>query len=547
MIRSAISARFATRTFRIIARGHSAQMPGCHRFTTDGSVRRVWTSRSSVLAALVCGVTLTACEGRERSATPRPTPRSDSGVFRNVDASALDSGTSANADAAGGTDAGPGGDAAAMPDAGPGADSGHPADGGPSAVDAGHTMDATTTDGGHTTTTDAGPVMDAGAPSCMFGGITAPSRLDPRARIPATRLDDLEACVQARPSDAAALVTAFLGEVATAGWGAPLWRNGNALVLYRGDASNLSVSGSFDSWPAPGIRGFRNISGTDLHVAEVPLPEGGRAQYKLTRNNGGSIDWFTDPLNPWVIWDGIPVNGLGDFNNELAGPTHAITTSFLHRRVVQARDVFVQLPVAYFNGGTGFGTLYVHDGNESLARANMQAVTDTTIAAGRADPLVVVYVALVDQNQRIAEYTYGPGTTGDAYVDLLADTIVPLVEANVPTASMPENRGLAGASLGGLISFHGAWRRPDAFRLIGGQSSSLWFDSQEMVTRFSTNPAMDFRIYLDSGTDNFDSTEAMAAVLTARGYDHLYVVDSNAAHEWRFWEDRWDELLEFLY
>ena len=518
--------------------------------TASGAVRR-W----SVLALAVIGGVISCDRGADRVVTPPSRARDigpgDSGRFGGPDAASLDSGLT-NADVGPAADAGTTGDAGFAGDAGPVADgaAGHDAsvgqDAGPTAdaglaVDAGIGADAAAP-------MDGGPATpDGGAAGCVFGGMAAPARLDPRAPISADRLDDLTACVAADPGNAGALVDAFLEEHATAGWGATPWRNGTAFVLHRGSAADLTVSGSFDSWPTPGIRGFRNIPGTDLHVAEIPVDATARHQYKLTRGTGGAVDWSNNPLDPWVTWDGINRSGVGDFNNEIAGPNHVPATSFVHRRAVARRDVFLQLPLAYLDGQTGFGTLYVHDGNESLTRANMQAVTDTTIAAGRAQPVVVVYVALETQNVRISEYTYGPGTTGDAYVDFLADTLVPLIEANVPTATMPDNRGLAGASLGGLISFHGAWRRPDAFRRIGGQSSSLWFENQEMVTRFATGAVMDFRVYLDAGEDNLTGTQAMAQVLNDRGYDYLFVYDAGAVHEWPFWEARWDELLEFLY
>ena len=417
-------------------------------------------------------------------------------------------------------------------------------------LDASGPLDATPTDA---TATDAAGMdattADAGPTSCAFGG-TLTNVLDPRQPIDAARLDDLATCVAQNPGSASALVDGLLREYEEAGSGAAPWRNGMAMVLYRGDASGLTVSGSFDNWPTPGQRSFRNITGTDLHVAEVPVGRGDRHQYKLTRDTGGGIDWFTNPNARWVTWDGIDRSGVGQFNNELVGPDHVVGTSLIHHRVLVRRDVYLQLPVAYFaNSATALGVLYVNDGNETLTRAGMQAVVDQTIAANRASPLAVVYVGLEDQNFRIAEYTYGTGTTGDVYIDELADQIVPAVEQFIATRAMPDNRGLSGASLGGLISFHGVWRRQDVFRLIGAQSPSLWFDGNEMVTRFNTGNVISARIYLDSGNpnDNYEVTNAMAQVLNVRGYDHLHVVEPNAQHDWAYWAGRFDELLEFLY
>lgn len=352
------------------------------------------------------------------------------------------------------------------------------------------------------------------------------------------------------PARANTLVNAFLEEHRLYGSTAPLAGTGSALVLYRGDASNLTVSGSFDSWPMPGTRTFRNIAGTDLHVAEIPVGANDRHQYKLTRVGPSGVEWTTDPLNRFVVWDGIDQRNVGSFNNELFGSAHVFEKSVLYRFFIRDRDVFLQLPLAHFTGAQTMGVLYVHDGNEMLTRSGMQSVVDQTIAANRCDPLAVVYVALPNQNIRIDEYTFGTDTArGDAYTAMLADEVVPEVEPFIRTGNMPAQRGLAGASLGGLISFHGAWVRNDTFRLIGGQSSSFFWEDDEIIARFRDGPMIDARIYLDSGSpsDNSGVTREMNEVLEMRGYDHLHIEQAGATHDWFWWAQRFDELLEFLY
>ncbi len=352
------------------------------------------------------------------------------------------------------------------------------------------------------------------------------------------------------PSRANTLVNSFLEEHRLYGSTAPLRGENTAHVLYRGDASGLSVSGSFDGWPSPGMRTFRAVAGTDLFVAELPVEANARHQYKLTRQTNNNVEWTTDPLNRFVVWDGIDQHNVGSFNNEVFGPSHVLDKSVLYRFFIGDRDVFLQLPLAHFSGVSTMGVLYVHDGNEMLTRSGMQSVVDATIAAGRCDPLATVYIALPSQEIRIDEYTFGtPTAKGDAYIAMIADELVPAVERFVRTGAMPELRGLAGASLGGLISFHGGWIRNDAFQLIGGQSSSFFWEDDEIITRYRDGAMIDARIYLDSGSpgDNSGVTREMNEVLEMRGYDHLHVEQAGASHDWFYWAYRFDELLEFLY
>lgn len=412
--------------------------------------------------------------------------------------------------------------------------------------------DATTPDGGHEDP-DAGSA-DAGTPDagadCVFGAPEPAPRLDPRHGMPAERLERLIECLAVHPAQGSALVDDFLAEHRGYGGGAPYSAAGEALLFFRGDGSGLTVSGSFDGWPEPGVRAFTQVGATDLHVARIPIGRSERHQYKLTRVGSG-VEWSTHGMNPWVVWDGFDQMGVGSFNNEIIGPEHVPTTSAIHRFFIRDRDVFLQLPLAHFSTPSQpLGVLYVSDGNEMLTRAGMQAVVDQTIASGRASPVAVAWVALPSQDVRRDEYTYGtPTANGDVYVAMLAGEIAPVVEAGLTLAPMPDNRGIGGASLGGLISFHAAWSRPDVFRLVGAQSASLFWNDEEMIDRVDLSPMLPIRVYLDSGSpnDNMTVNQLMADVLQARGYDYLHVIEPGAAHEWGFWAGRFDELLEFLY
>lgn len=502
--------------------------------------------RVASLCALLFTAGLGACSGGVSSSSdlgarnvPDASLRLDTGVVRAEDAAVPDAGFE--------DDAATAPDAAESSDAAP-SDSGvEPADSGP--ADSGAGLDAAIAP-------DAAPA-DAGLPSCTFGGAMT-GALDPRRGLAASRLAELEACLASNPGSAAALADGFLSELAAAGGGAP-WENGESLVFFRGDASNLTVSGSFDGWPDPGIRTFRNLAGTDLHVARIPVASGAREQYKLTRRNGGTTEWFTDPLNRWVVWDGFDQQSPGNFNNELFGPSHTFGTSVLHRFFIRDRDVFLQLPLAHFSGTATMGVLYVHDGNEMLTRAGMQAIVDQAIASGNTAPIAVAWVALPDQSIRTAEYTFGTaGANGPAYVDYLATQVVPAIEAHVRVAAMPQNRGLAGASLGGLISLYGAWIRPDVFRKVGSQSGSFFWEGEDLTNQIRDGAVQPLMIYLDSGCntnasqqctggDNWSVNVTLAGVLSQRGYTHLHVVDPGAQHEWSAWGRRFPQLLDFLY
>jgi enterochelin esterase-like enzyme len=391
--------------------------------------------------------------------------------------------------------------------------------------------------------------LDAGVSNCDFLPAANTERLSPHAGWSVQDLNRLLNCVQSDPASAPAVLDAFWSVHLERG-GAAIWDSDEAVLLYRGDASGLSVSGSFDQWPRAQGRLLVSVANTDLHFVRVGLKRSGRYQYKWLKEGTGSTSaWVTDAQNRWVTWDGFNQHDVGDFNNEIIGPEHVYDKSLLYRFEQDGRDIFIQLPLSYLRGETVEAALYLNDGNEYLTRAGLQEVVDETIASGRAISVLVVYVALADQNERLTEYTYGPSNQGDAYVARLAGQYVPAVENLVGLSLLNGARGIGGASLGGLISFHAAWRHNDVFQLIGAQSASLWFEQNEMIERFRQGPNINASIYIDSGSpaDNSEATRLMVSVLEQRNYPHHHFEQANASHDWAFWRDRFDELLDYLY
>jgi enterochelin esterase-like enzyme len=190
--------------------------------------------------------------------------------------------------------------------------------------------------------------------------------------------------------------------------------------------------------------------------------------------------------------------------------------------------------------------LIVHDGNESITRAQMDLVAESLMLAGEIPEMLLVFVD-VEPSRRIYEYTTGEGSGGDAYVDYLQGTLVPAIEARY--GALPERRGLAGASLGGLISYHAARRHPGFWTRIGGQSPSFWWDSMSIVAAYRDGPIVPGRFYFDSGYPGDASTgaRAMRDAMEARGYTFRYLEDPGAAHDWPYWRERFDDLLRTLY
>jgi predicted alpha/beta superfamily hydrolase len=161
--------------------------------------------------------------------------------------------------------------------------------------------------------------------------------------------------------------------------------------------------------------------------------------------------------------------------------------------------------------------------------------------------------------ERIREYSpfLDPkigGGAGDRYLDFLLDTLKPLIDSRFRTRPEPAATGIAGSSLGGLISLYGFFRRAGAFGFVAAISPSLWFADKAIFPLVEASPFVPGRIYLDTGTE--EGTESllnarrMRDLLIKKGYRDgvslRWVEEAGAGHQEAVWGRRFKAALPFL-
>ncbi len=119
----------------------------------------------------------------------------------------------------------------------------------------------------------------------------------------------------------------------------------------------------------------------------------------------------------------------------------------------------------------------MHDGQNlfdpqtSFIKGNywrMGETADALIASGEVEPLVIVGIYNAGA-KRIDEYTpledrrLGGGNA-DAYGQMLVEELRPFVAHRYRTLAGPENCGMGGSSLGGLVTLYLGMRYPDVYR-----------------------------------------------------------------------------------
>ncbi len=162
-----------------------------------------------------------------------------------------------------------------------------------------------------------------------------------------------------------------------------------------------------------------------------------------------------------------------------------------------ARDISIWLPPTYgTDPGRRYPVLYLHDGQNLFDPRTSYVPGRTWRAHSTADrltreqliePLILVGVANAGHH-RMDEYTpsrdwrHGGGK-GPLYARLLVDELKPLIDSSFRTRPGPQDTGLAGSSLGGLISLAIGLDYPQVFGKLGVLSPSVWWNRRDILTR----------------------------------------------------------------
>lgn len=228
------------------------------------------------------------------------------------------------------------------------------------------------------------------------------------------------------------------------------------------------------------------------------------------------------------------------------------------------RDLLVYLPPSYDAGDRRYPVVYMHDGQNLFDPATSFSgeweVDQTLEQASEEEGLEAIVVAIPNMGaERTNEYSpfvdhSNGGGKGERYVEFLAETVKPLVDADFRTLPGRDHTGVAGSSMGGLISLYAFFRRPDIFGFAGVMSASLWFADRAVLGWVEEQAFAGGRIYIDvgmkEGQKTVDDVLRLRDLLEAKGYrnldDLLCVVDTAGDHSERAWSRRLKRQMRFL-
>ena len=237
------------------------------------------------------------------------------------------------------------------------------------------------------------------------------------------------------------------------------------------------------------------------------------------------------------------------------------------------RNVLVYLPPGYgIEPERRYPVLYMHDGqnlyNPEDAFGGVVWGADKTaqelILTNQIEPLIIVGIYNAGKH-RIDEYTpvkssvgkmRGHGGKADHYGRMIIEELKPFIDKEYLTKPEREFTGLGGSSLGGLVSLHLGFKRPDVFSRLAVLSPAVWWANNQIIREIAgIGERLPLRIWLDIGSKEGvrikHQVRALREILLANGWeenlDLAFYEIPEARHDESAWAARFDEVLKFLF
>jgi enterochelin esterase-like enzyme len=250
---------------------------------------------------------------------------------------------------------------------------------------------------------------------------------------------------------------------------------------------------------------------------------------------------------------------------------------FRSRIFRNTRFLRVWLPPGYEdaeNEGRHYPVLYLNDGQNLFESATsftgiewqVDETAERLIREEAVPPMIIVGMDNAAKD-RIREYmpyrSMNPvmlRVQGRYYPDFLMKEVMPFVGRNYRVATGPENTGLGGSSLGGLIALYTVMARPGVIGQLLLESPSLWASGRQLVREGRSVRIWPERIFLAAGTAEAGSAERsrtvvddvreLAAILRRAVLSEKrlrLVIKDGAGHNEAAWAERFPEALRFLF
>jgi enterochelin esterase-like enzyme len=333
-------------------------------------------------------------------------------------------------------------------------------------------------------------------------------------------------------------------------------------------------------------RGFDMTKGPDgvWSVTTTPLVVG--FHYYSLQIDGATV---ADPSTMTYFGSGwqnsgieIPEPADGDYYRAKDVPHGHVGQQWYYSKITgKWRRCFVYTPPDYgTNAKAKYPVLYLlHGWGEDetgwYTQGHVDFIMDNLIAAGKAKPMIIVMDNLnaVKPGESAALFAArglvpapgaapaggtpgaqagrgapaggrGGGFNLSAFTDMMLTDLIPATERAYRVLPGPQNRAMAGLSMGGMQTFTTALNNLDKFAYLGGFSGSCGgrggtFDPKTSCGGAFAEPAAFNKkvklLFLGIGSAEGQGTKTFSEALTTAGIHNVYFESPGTAHEWLTW------------
>ena len=346
-------------------------------------------------------------------------------------------------------------------------------------------------------------------------------------------------------------------------------------------SDTLFVAGNFNGWN-PHSTAYALSKKAD-GTYQISLPASlGAIEYKFTRGSWNKVELA--PNKQPVANHRVDLRQTEVATHEIAAwsePTtvakthtatpqvHVLSARFQMPQLGRQRRILIYLPADYAKKSRQrYPVLYLHDGQNVFDAATsysgewgIDETLDRLRAAGQDATGSIVVAIDNDPQHRADEYIpwrnaeIKAGGQGGQYVDFLAKMLKPYVDAHYRTRPDAAHTGIAGSSLGGLISVYGALKYPLIFGRVGVFSPAFWVCNDSLRAYAKIHPvAATARFYFVCGPKE---SETMLPLMTQwrdelrlQGVPAASIVfhaPADGEHKEWFWQREFPAAYQYLF